>query len=194
MALEINQVAAAGGIRPPEEVVEADLKEGRGRGIGRDMAADSRRVLVGPDHHGHGVPADQALDAALDFAAAGVRRLLVGRDSVNVGRVGSKRGGHALAIGLVLELGEQKPSPIRPGRLQDPFQGIQPFPRFGYIGIPIHSPQVGRHGSSPWMFQETIRGGEGLSWHCIKRDSLDVWSLSRSLWHGLTLGRLGYVG
>ena len=48
-------------------------------------------VLVGPHDHGHGVPADQALDAPLDLAVAGKGRLLVGRDGVDVGRVGRER-------------------------------------------------------------------------------------------------------
>ena len=58
-----------------EEVVEADFVERRRRGVGRDVPADAVRVAVGAHDHRHRVPADEALDAALDLPAAGERRL-----------------------------------------------------------------------------------------------------------------------
>jgi TolB protein len=39
------------------------------------------------DHHGHGVPADQALDAALHGAVAGIRHFLLRPDGVDVWRI-----------------------------------------------------------------------------------------------------------
>jgi hypothetical protein len=59
-----------------------------------------------PYHHGHGVPAHQALDAALDLAAAGVRRLLIGVDGVDVGGVGGERQLDAAGV-RVIPLPEQ---------------------------------------------------------------------------------------
>ena len=41
MPLEEDLVAAAGVVLAAEEVVEADLVERRGRGVGRDVAADA---------------------------------------------------------------------------------------------------------------------------------------------------------
>ena len=48
------------------------------------MPAHAAFVVIGVDHHGHGVPAHQALDAPLDLAIARIRRLLFGRDGVEV--------------------------------------------------------------------------------------------------------------
>ena len=47
--------------------------------------------LVGAHDHRQRVPADEALDAALDVVAARHQRLLVGGDRVDVGRVGGER-------------------------------------------------------------------------------------------------------
>ena len=75
VALEINEIARlvdAGLILNcrAEEVVEADLHQRGHRGIGRDVAADAGVFLVLLDDHRHRVPADDALDAALDFEIA----------------------------------------------------------------------------------------------------------------------------
>ena len=91
VALEVDDVAVVVVALAAEEVVEADLVERRGRGVGRDVAADALFGLVRAHHHGQRVPADEALDAALDLAAARERRLLVGGNRVDVGRVGGER-------------------------------------------------------------------------------------------------------
>ena len=77
VALKIDDVAFLIRVLGAEEVIEAYLIERRGRGIGRDVPADAAFLPVGAHHHGQGVPADQALDAALDFWAAGEGRLLL---------------------------------------------------------------------------------------------------------------------
>ena len=74
-----------------EEMIEADFVQRRGRGIRRDVAADALLGLVGADDHRGRVPADEALDAALEVGAAGHERLLVGGDRVDVRRVGGER-------------------------------------------------------------------------------------------------------
>ena len=56
---------------------------------------------VGAHDHRHRVPADQALDAALDLLAAGQRRLLFGTDRVDVGRDRRERQRDALHAGVV---------------------------------------------------------------------------------------------
>ena len=78
------------------------------------MAADAWRVLVGADHHGHGVPADQAFDAPFDFAAAGEGSLPRLSDGVDVGCVGGEGDLDAAAKGFVLELGQQVAGPAVP--------------------------------------------------------------------------------
>ena len=90
VALEVDDVAvAAFGLRA-EEMVEGDFVQRGGRGEGRDVPADAFLNLVGPHHHGQGVPAHQALDAALHLLAAGKRRLLPRRESCS-GRAWSPR-------------------------------------------------------------------------------------------------------
>ncbi len=44
-------------------------------------------LVIRIDHHGHGVPADDALDAALDVAISRILRLIPGRDGIDVGSV-----------------------------------------------------------------------------------------------------------
>ena len=76
VALEINEVAGLVAVAGVEEMIEADFEQGGQRRIGRDVAADSGIFLVLAVHHGHGVPANQALDAALQRAVAGIGKLL----------------------------------------------------------------------------------------------------------------------
>ena len=59
----------------------------------------SEEFLVGLDHDRRGVPADVAPDRHLDLAVAGMRRLGLRRDGVDVGRVGCERQAGALAPG-----------------------------------------------------------------------------------------------
>ncbi len=84
VALEEDLVAAAGVVLAAEEVVEADLVERRGRGVGRDVAADADAGALRPVHHDRGVPPDVGADAPLDVLVAGEPRLALGRDRVDV--------------------------------------------------------------------------------------------------------------
>ena len=68
--LEIDDVAAAVLALAAEEMIEPDLVQRGRRRIGGDVAADAVRRAVGAHHHRHRVPADEALDPALDFLAA----------------------------------------------------------------------------------------------------------------------------
>src|ERR1041384_1929474 len=87
VALEIHQVGLPVAIAAAEEMVEADFVQRRARRKRRDVAAEPAVNAVGVDDHRHGVPADEALDAPLQLAVAGIRRLLVRRDGVDVRRV-----------------------------------------------------------------------------------------------------------
>jgi hypothetical protein len=88
VALEENHVSGVPGAFGPEEMVEAHLIKGGAGGKGGDVATDARMLAVGSHHHGHGVPADDALDAAFDLPAAWKGRLAGYRYGIDIGRVG----------------------------------------------------------------------------------------------------------
>ena len=84
MALDVDDVAAVAlGWRAPE-MAEADIVQGSGGLEARDMAAELGGVLVGAHHHRERVPADHRADAPFDLAIAGVVRLAIGGDRVEV--------------------------------------------------------------------------------------------------------------
>ena len=82
-------------------MVEAGVVERRRRLEAGDVAAEFGRFLVGAQHHRHRVPADDRADAVLDRAVAGMRRLLLDRDGVDVGRVRRERDLGAAPAGAV---------------------------------------------------------------------------------------------
>ena len=89
VTLEVDVVAGDAVLMSMKEVIEAGFEE---RGAGRvrgDVTAEAGVQPIGPHHHGHGVPADQAADAALDLSIAGVERLFRG------GSVKKKRSGRS---------------------------------------------------------------------------------------------------
>ena len=100
VALEKDLVGRLAALLAVEEVVERHFVERGGRGKGRDVPADAVALLVRADDHRHRVPADDALDAALDVAVAGIVGLFVGGDRVDVGRGGRAGKTHAAAEGL----------------------------------------------------------------------------------------------
>src|SRR2546430_2133441 len=96
MALEINQVAAAGSVRPAKEMVEADFIKGGQGSVRSDVAADPRFEVVGPHDHGHGIPAEIAFDLALQVAVAGKAGLVPRWNGIDVR--GVERSGNIEAI------------------------------------------------------------------------------------------------
>src|SRR3954447_7648527 len=85
VALEVDEVAGLIAIRSVEEMIEPNLEQGGQRGVGGDVAANPRVLLILPMDHRHGVPADEALDAPLQPAITGVGELLIDRNRVEVG-------------------------------------------------------------------------------------------------------------
>src|SRR5688500_16639030 len=75
MSLKIHQIAWLVAVLRMEKMVEPDLHQSRQRGIGRNVAADAAVVLVLPHHHGHRVPAREALDTPLDGAVSRIGNL-----------------------------------------------------------------------------------------------------------------------
>ena len=84
VSLEEHLVSAARGVRPAEEVVEADLVERGGRGIRRDVPANADARALRAVNHDGGVPADELADPALKRFVTGEPRLHLGGDGVDV--------------------------------------------------------------------------------------------------------------
>ena len=130
MALEEDLVGRLAAFLAVEEVVERHFVERGGRGVGRDVPADAVALLVRPHDHRHRVPADDALDAALDLAVAGIVGLLVDGNRVDVGRGGRAGVTHAALEGSLLEPIEQKLRPPRPAAGDHVIQRVEPFGGF----------------------------------------------------------------
>ena len=84
MALKINKVARFLAVVGVEKVVVANFQQRGQRRVRRNVPADAGIFLVLPMDHRHGVPADQALDAALHRPITGVRMLFLHRNGVDV--------------------------------------------------------------------------------------------------------------
>jgi len=129
VALEIDDVAGKILGVAAKKMVEGDFVERGGRGEGGDVPADVGGG-VGLDDHGHGVPTDNALDAALDVAVAGKGGLAGGRDGVDVGRgqagIGA-RGGAELFAELFEELGGALGTLVLQGQFKDGLERLGPF-------------------------------------------------------------------
>src|SRR5580704_3504042 len=105
MPLEINKVARLVAMRRVKEVVESHFKQRGQRRVSSKMAADPRILLVLAVYHGHCIPPDQALYAALQVAVAGIGHLFMFWNGVEVGGGQLAGGGdsgfpRALAQGL----------------------------------------------------------------------------------------------
>ena len=143
VALEIDHVAGMVVGPAAEEMVEADLVQRGGGRVGRNVPADAFLLAVGAHDHRHGIPADDALDAALDLAVAGVGRLFVGRDRVDVGRVGRERHGHARVGGVNLELSQDLLRALGPRPFQQVVERIDPVSKFQDFAVVLHWIRLG---------------------------------------------------
>ena len=125
VALEINQVARLIAVAGVEEMIEADFQQRGERRVGGNVAADAGIVLVLPDHHGHGVPANQALDAALHRAVAGIGGFLLGTDGIDVRRIELDRHFDAIGARALVEVLQQKSGAVRTGLIDHLVQATQ---------------------------------------------------------------------
>ena len=112
-------------------MVVGDFVKGGTGSISGNMAAESVVFAVGIHNHGHGVPANEAFDAGLDFPVARIRRLFLCRDRIDVGRM---RGwwnfdaGFAEAIDQIIDkIRGLAGALIAQGVLDDEFEGFEPF-------------------------------------------------------------------
>src|SRR5215467_2103933 len=84
MPLEVNKVAGLVAVLGMKKVIETNFEQSRYRRKRRYMAADTGILLILPMDHGHGVPPDEALDAALQAAVSRVGNLFKYRDGIHV--------------------------------------------------------------------------------------------------------------
>ena len=106
VALEINQIRQPPAIAAAKEMIVGHLVKRGHRGVTGNMAAHAGIAVIGIDHHGHGVPAGQALDAPFDLAIARIRRLFLRRNRIDVRRADRHRD--------IQSLGAQAVPPDRP--------------------------------------------------------------------------------
>ena len=144
VSLKEHDIAFVAVIAAAEEVVIGHFVERGGRSEGRDMTANAVFDTIGAHHHGHGVPAHQALDTALDLTAAGVRHLLVGVDGVDVRRVGREREANARLLSMDTKFAKQATHASSATVLHHVVQRIKPFP--GFEGFELGG--IGRSGIS----------------------------------------------
>src|SRR5215469_8845758 len=92
VALKIDIVTGKTLSATAEEMVESDFVQRGARSEGRDVTAEAAVAAVGVDDHGHGVPANVALNAAFHLLVTREGSLLLGRDSINIWRADDARG------------------------------------------------------------------------------------------------------
>lgn len=92
-------------------------------------------MFAGAQHHRHGVPANKRIDARFSGQIAGIRRLLIGRDRIHVGR-----GDQAEEITVLALIGlghsfQQKMRAFTAVDVSDTFKCLKPFSRLLWVKI-----------------------------------------------------------
>src|SRR5712692_1915416 len=137
MALEINRITLEL-LRPsPEEMVEADFEERGGRSIRGNMAANTVVESIRANHHGQGVPADQAFDPALNLLVAGEHSLFLHGDGVYVRSIRGERRRGAQPLRAGAEAVEQNRRRFVALFFQDRIERFNPFLYF--LGVDAHN-------------------------------------------------------
>src|SRR5262249_27609698 len=113
-----------------EEVVEADFVEAGARGVRGQVAADSPGRLGPLEDHERGVPADDAPDAQLHGLVTRERRLLLGRDRVDVARLHQAGNSDTELPGALEDLAQQEVGALGPRGLDHAVEGLDPLARF----------------------------------------------------------------
>jgi len=169
MALDVQAVAAVVLALGMPEMVEAGTEHAGQRGEGADVAAQVaavfRVVAVGLDHHRHRVPAHVGAQALLDLDVAGAAGFLLGRNGVDIGRVGRERQVDAAGTRLFKQLLDQEMGPVGAFLADDGLERVHPFARFLAIDILAGAAQgqllAVRHGVS------LVEKG-GLNFDCFR--------------------------
>ena len=134
MTLKVDHVAVVA-VVSAEEMIEADFVERGGRRERRDVTADALVRLVRSDDHRGGIPADEALDAALDVRTAGHQHLVVGGNRVDVRGIGGERQLDAVLGGVKRQVAQQARDFDGAAGLQHIIERLEPFA--GFDGIEL---------------------------------------------------------
>jgi hypothetical protein len=146
VSLEVDGVTLEFGSAGAEEMVEADLVEGGGGGVGGDVAANVVLDAVGADDHGQRIPANQAFDAALEFLISWEKRFKAYGDGVGVGGVGGEREVDAGDGGVGAKTLENFGGDFWAAGFEDGVEGLEPLLDFDVfdamlglcVGLVIH--------------------------------------------------------
>ena len=103
-------------------MVERNFEQRGTRRVGRDVTTDPGVFFVLTHDHRHRIPADDAFNASLDLPIAGIRRLLVGVNRIDVRRVGLVFQFDAFGFGTSFQNGQQIFGSVRPTTADHIFQ------------------------------------------------------------------------
>ena len=143
-----------------EEVVEPDLVQARGRGIGRQVATQAGEAGVRPEDHRDRVPADDPADPELDRLVAREVRLLLRADRVDVAGLGQRRQPDVELSGALQQLEQDETRPLVSLLPVDLVQRVEPLLSLGGVDVGqlvLELVEVHRSAGS-----ELRRGGEAL--------------------------------
>ena len=136
VALEVNQIALVAALATSsEEMVEGDFVEGRTASEGADMAPLPFVFLIGPNDHGHRIPANDALDPSLGLAISRISGLFEGWYGIDVRCRRLDRDLDPIAAGSVFQGLDQIPDSVSTFALGHIIQGTEPLAGFGRIDI-----------------------------------------------------------
>ena len=135
MPLEIDDVGLAVLALAAEEVIEPHFVQRGGGGVGGDVSANPVRQAVRAHHHGHRVPADQALDPAFDLLAPGQRRLVLRAQGVDVGGDRRERQSETRRAGMLSQGVQQAVDASPVSLLNHVIQRVEPFPCFDRLDL-----------------------------------------------------------
>jgi len=99
------------------------------------VSADAGEVVICPEDHRRGVPADQAADPELHRLVAREERLLLGGDRVDVARLGERWDADLELAGALQKLVEDEPGTLRAAGVHEGVQRIHPLLRFGRVDV-----------------------------------------------------------
>ncbi len=135
VALEVDEVAGLVAVVGAEKMIKADFQQAGDGGVGGNMAANTGILLVLTVDHGERVPANQALDAALESAIARVRLFFIDANGVDVRRIELDRNFHPGQAGAGMKRFQDLAGAGGAFFVHHLVEGFQPFGGFVDIGL-----------------------------------------------------------
>ncbi len=130
MTLKVHQVSRLITVRGMEKMIQAYLDQSGQRRVRRNVPANSWVVLVGTNHHGQRIPANETLEAALQRTVTRIRNLLLGGNGIDVRRIDALRGHGTRFAGAISQAFEQVGGAVGAGFIYDLIQGLKPLRGF----------------------------------------------------------------